>query len=307
MYKLIGNSKLWFIISGALALLSIVFLFVFGLRVGIDYKGGTVVEIASSNTDRLKLTNDAVTAQGVTNFQTKESGDHVILRLPTLSNDEHIKLSNELQSKLGDYKEISYDTVGPTIGKDLERKSVLAVILASIGIILYIAYAFRKLPKPLSSWKFGVAAVIAVIHDLVITAGLVALLGHFFYWMEIDVLFITALLTVMGFSVHDTIVVYDRLRENFIKNRHKDIADTAEESVNQTLVRSINTSLTVVLVLLSLLILGSGSIRHFITTLTIGIIVGTYSSIFVASPLVVVWHKSAIPSRNRLAVAKKPA
>jgi preprotein translocase subunit SecF len=237
----------------------------------------------------------------------KEASNDVILSLPTLSNEEHIKISDTLKTKLSDYKEVSYDTVGPTIGKDLENRSILAVILASLGIIFYIAYAFRKLPRPLSSWKFGLAAVIALIHDLFITTGLVALLGHFFYWMEVDVLFITALLTIMGFSVHDTIVVYDRLRENFIRNPHKDITTTAEESVNQTIVRSINTSLTVVLVLLALLLLGSVSIRHFITTLTIGIIIGTYSSIFVASPLVVAWHKVKGPAKTKNALETKVA
>jgi preprotein translocase subunit SecF len=196
-----------------------------------------------------------------------------------------------LTAKLGNYTETSYDTVGPTISKDLISKSIIAVILASIGIIFYIAYAFRKVPKPLSSWKFGTSAVIALIHDLLITTGFVVVISHYVSWMQIDALFVTALLTIMGFSVHDTIVVYDRLRENFIKNPHQDIELTTEESVNQTLARSINTSMTVVIVLLSLFLLGGTTIRHFILTLIIGIFFGTYSSIFVAAAIVVQWHK----------------
>lgn len=307
MYKLIGNSKWWFIFSGLLAISSFVFLIVFGLRVGIDYKGGTVLDFNTINPDRLNITNEVIKNQNITNFLVKEAGNDVVLSLPALSSEDHAKITDALKAKLSDYNEVSYDTVGPTIGKDLENRSILAVVFASIGIIFYIAYAFRKLPRPLSSWKFGLAAVIALIHDLFITTGIVALLGHFFYWMEVDVLFITALLTIMGFSVHDTIVVYDRLRENFVRNPHKDVALTAEESVNQTLVRSINTSLTVVLVLLALLLLGSTSIRHFIATLTIGIIIGTYSSIFVALPLVVVWHRTGTSIKAKSALNAKAA
>lgn len=292
MYKLIARKKLWFTFSGLMAVFSIAAIFLFGLRLGIDYKGGTVAEISADNPNRIEIIEKVLRQQNFSNFQIKESGGAgVILRLPTLNSEEYKGLTESFDKNLTNFREISYDTVGPTIGQDLTRRSIIAVILASLGIILYIAYAFRRLPRPLSSWRFGLAAVIALIHDLLITTGLVALLGKFFLWMEVDVLFITALLTIMGFSVHDTIVVYDRLRENFIRNPHQNIAETAEESVNQTLVRSINTSLTVVLVLLALLILGSGSIRHFILTLTIGIIVGTYSSIFVASPLVVTWHQ----------------
>ncbi len=251
------------------------------------------MEIQSNNGNRLALANESLQENGIVNFQTKDSSSNkVLIRMPAISSEEHLALSSSLTAKLGDFSETQYDTVGPTIGKDLTRRSIIAVILASLGIILYIAYAFRKLPRPLSSWRFGVSAVLALVHDLLITTGFVALIGHFYVWMEADVLFITALLTIMGFSVHDTIVIYDRLRENFLKNPHRDFAITAEESVNQTLARSINTSMTVVLVLLALVLLGGDSIRHFVLTLTIGVVVGTYSSIFVAAPLVVAWHKS---------------
>jgi preprotein translocase subunit SecF len=292
MYKIIRNSKIWFIVSGLLVVGGLVSLIIFGLRIGIDYRGGTIIEIQSNNDQRVEIVTETLQKSGYSNFQVKPSGQsEVNIKIRSITNDEHLALLSSLTDNLKDAREISYDNVGPTIGKDLTRRSIYSVILASIGIIVYIAYAFRKLPKPLSSWKFGVSAVIALAHDLLITIGAFALLGHFFYWMEVDVLFITALLTIMGFSVHDTIVVYDRLRENFIKNPHQDILITTEESVNQTLARSISTSMTVVLVLLSLLILGSPSIRHFIVTLTIGIIIGTYSSIFVASPMVVLWHR----------------
>lgn len=292
MYKIIQKSKYWFIISGLLMALSIVFIAVFGLRLGIDYKGGTVLEFQSTNSNRMALSEEVVKNKGINSYQIKEGGNNlVILKLPILTNQEHIDLDSALKTKLGDFSEISYDSVGATISKDLINKSIWAVVLASLGIIFYIAFAFRRIPKPLSSWKFGTSAVIAIIHDLLITTGFVALIGHFVPWMEVDALFITALLTIMGFSVHDTIVVYDRLRENYLKNPHEGIAISTEESVNQTLARSINTSLTVIIVLLALFLMGGLAIRHFVLTLIIGIFFGTYSSIFIAAALVVVWHK----------------
>lgn len=292
MFRIIKKTKYWFIFSGTLMVLSIFSIAFFGLRLGIDYKGGTVIEIQSENNNKNALVEEVLKAKSINNFQIKDSGkNQAILRLPVQSNEEHLALSKAFSEKINDYKEISYDTVGPTISKDITKKSIYAVILASLGIIIYIAFAFRKVPKPLSSWKFGTSAVIALIHDLLVTTGAVAVVSHYCTWMEVDILFITALLTIMGFSVHDTIVVYDRLRENFIKNPHKDISETTEESINQTLARSINTSMTVIIVLLSLYLLGGHSIRHFILTLIIGIFFGTYSSIFIAAAIVVAWHK----------------
>ena len=280
--------------------LSIVVISVFGLRLGIDYKGGTVIEAHSNNPDRVKISENVVKNYFPTDFSVKPGGnDQINFRLPALSNEQHSKLSQDLTNSLGDYKETLYDTVGPTISKDLTKKSIIAVILASIAIIFYIAYAFRKIPKPLSSWKFGLSAVIALINDLLITTGIVAFISHYATWMEVDALFVTALLTIMGFSVHDTIVVYDRLRENFVKNPHKGVFMTAEESVNQTLARSINTSLTVIIVLVSLFVLGGASIRHFVLTLIIGVFFGTYSSIFVATAILVKWQQGKAPAVSK--------
>lgn len=294
MFRIIKNSWIWFGFSIFLAVGAIVCLSVFGLRVGIDYKGGTAIQFSSAQNNSVDLAKTELDALRYSGYQIKSTGDKsVMIRLQTLTTDQHKEITVALKSKISDYTETQYDTVGPVVGKDLTNKSILAVILAALGIIIFVAFAFRKVPKPLSSWKFGVCAVIALIHDLLITAGFVALLGHFFIWMEVDALFVTALLTIMGFSVHDTIVVYDRLRENFIKNPHQDIAVSAEESINQTIVRSVNTSMTTLIVLTSLIIFGSPSIMHFIVTLLFGIAIGTYSSIFNAAPLLVAWHKNS--------------
>lgn len=281
-----------------MAIASVLAIGFYGLRVGVDYKGGTVIQFSSENSQKVDLAKSTLDNFGMTGYQIKESGaSDVIVKLQTLSNDQHKELATKFTEKISDYKEVSYDTVGPLIGQDLTNKSILAVIIASITIIIFIAFAFRKVPKPLSSWMFGVCAVIALIHDLLITTGFVAVIGHFFIWMEVDALFVTALLTIMGFSVHDTIVVYDRLRENFIKNPHQDIALSAEESINQTVVRSVNTSLTTLIVLLALLVFGSSSIKHFILILVFGITIGTYSSIFNAAPLLVLWQKKLLKNK----------
>lgn len=292
MFRIIRIRKTWYIISGALIVLSVISLFVFGLRVGIDYSGGTIITYETTNSNATDIITNKLKELDITAYQVKPSSNNqIMVKTIQLDNSQHQTLSQKVTSEITDIKEIKYDSIGPSVGQDLKNKSIIAVLLASLAIIIFIAFAFRKVPKPLSSWKFGFLAVIALLHDLLITTGMVSLLGHFFVWLEVDALFITALLTVMGFSVHDTIVIYDRLRENFIKNRHKPIEVTAEESVNQTLARSINTSLTTIIVLTALMLLGGLSIRHFIVVLLIGIFIGTYSSIFVAAPLLVSWHK----------------
>lgn len=292
MLRIIKIRKVWYIISLFLVALSVVSLSVFGLRTGIDYSGGTIITYETTDSNAIRSIESNLKAMSINSYQvTPSSNNQIMVKTVNLDPNQHNQLNQGIKNDIPDINEIKYDSIGPSIGKDLRNKSILAVIIASLAIIIYIAFVFRKVPKPLKSWKFGCLAVIALLHDLLITTGLVSLLGHFFVWMEIDALFITALLTVMGFSVHDTIVIYDRLRENFVKNRHKSIEMVAEESVNQTLARSINTSLTTIIVLTALLLLGGSTIRHFIVILIIGILVGTYSSIFVAAPLLVSWHK----------------
>ena len=298
MFNLIKSRKIWYIVSILSIVVAVFAIIFFGLRVGVDYTGGTILDIKSSNTDFVNIIESKLTEQGITSFQIKPSGNELFtIKTKALSNEEKNKLVASIQSVAPDATESSFDSIGPTVGKDLTNKSILAVIVASLAIILFISFSFRRIPKPLSSWKFGVLAVAALAHDLLIVTGFVAILGHFFIWMEVDALFITALLTIMGFSVHDTIVIYDRLRENFIRNRHKSIEQVAEESVNQTMARSINTSLVTIIVLLSLLLLGGTPIRHFVLVLMFGIFIGTYSSIFVAAPLVVSWHKNLDSNR----------
>ena len=188
-----------------------------------------------------------------------------------------------------DVVEKRFESVGPVVGAELARRAVMAVGLASLAIIAYIAWSFRFVPKPYSSWKFGTSAVVALLHDVFVVLGLFALFGHL-YHVEIDALFVTALLTVIGFSVHDTIVVFDRVRENLPKMPRKTFSQVVDFSLTETLVRSLNTSLTVILTLTSLLVFGGESTRWFVVALLVGIVSGTYSSIFNAAPLLVLWE-----------------
>jgi preprotein translocase subunit SecF len=270
----------------------IISLILWGLNYGIDFKGGSLLELKFTDQSSVSLSEIRQTLNpmnlGGLSVQTAGSNE-VILKMSEINQDKAQEIEQTLTQNFGQIQEDSFDTIGPVVSSDLTRKAILSVILASIGIILYIAWAFRKVPAPASSWRFGVAAVAALIHDLLFVTGVFSILGHFFGY-EIDTLFITALLTVMGFSVHDTIVVFDRLRENLLKYPEVAFDEIANASVVQTIDRSINTTATVLIVLLSLYLFGGASVAHFVLVLLVGIFIGTYSSIFNATPIVVSWQ-----------------
>lgn len=280
-------------VSGFLVLASIVAIYVWGLKFGIDFTGGSIIEVEFSVArplpDDIKEILAPLDLGALVVQPTGEAG--TILRLKHIDEAEH----QEVLAALGGGKpedvvlEKRFDTVGPTIGKELKSRSMWALGLAICAIVLYIAWAFRRVSKPVSSWKYGLAAVVALIHDVTIPTGIFAALGHF-RGVEIDTLFITALLTILGFSVHDTIVVFDRTRENLRKLKSAEPYEvTVNRSVKETIARSINTSFTVLLVLVAIFFFGGETTRYFALALIFGITFGTYSSIFVASPLLVIW------------------
>lgn len=287
---IIKTRWIWIAISSILIILSGFFIFNYKIPYGVDFSGGTVLEfsLTGENINKDKI-EEILKNSGVKNInlRTMEQGRYS-LKSEELS-DETIKSISTKLTEAGEYQESRRETVGPTVSKDLTKKAIYAIIYATIAIIIYIAWSFRSLPKPANSWRFGITAVIALIHDLIITTGAMALYGHFFGY-EIDLLFITALLTIMGFSVHDTIVVFDRLRENLRQFPSRDFSENANHAIIQTIVRSLNTSLTVLLTLLALYLLGGDSIKNFVLTLIIGISIGTYSSIFIATVLLVIWQ-----------------
>jgi len=277
--------SLIFIIPGLISLI------LWGLNLGVDFTGGTLLELQFTK----QVSKEQITKGGhdakleVASVQTTSQNTYLVRTKP-LSDIEEKAFLASLKKSLGEVKEESRETIGPTIGRELLTKALTALVIASIMIVIYIAWAFRKVPKPASSWRFGVTAIIALLHDVLVLLGVFSILGHFLS-VEVDSLFVTAVLTVIGFSVHDTIVVFDRIRENLNKGVYKTFEETVDNSIMQTLGRSINTSLTVVFVLLALLLFGGTSIRWFVVALLVGIVSGTYSSIFNAAQLLVVWHK----------------
>lgn len=299
---IIGHKNIFLTISGILVLASVTALIVWGLKFGIDFTGGSLLEVEflESRPDpaMIKQTLDPFGLGNIIMQPTGERG--VILRFAHIDEEKHQQILAALgaknmpeaadSEKQPDVIAKRFDAIGPTIGRELYRNSMIALGLAIVAIILYIAFAFRHVSKPVSSWKYGVSAVIALIHDVTIPTGIFAVLGNF-WGVEVDTLFITALLTILGFSVHDTIVVFDRIRENLRKLKQPEPFEiTVNRSINETIARSINTSFTVLLVLAAIMVFGGITTRYFSLALILGILFGTYSSIFVASPILVIWN-----------------
>ncbi len=288
---IIKYRKIWYAFSLLIFIASLFSIFKFGLKQGIDFTGGSLLEAEYASTPNVIAIKQKIEGLSLGNAVVQSSGDRdVIIRMRDLSEGEHQKVLSAVLSA-GQGKEIRFDSIGPVIGKEMKNKSITAIILVVVMIILYVAFAFRKVSKPVNSFYYGLMAVVALIHDVSLPAGVFAIFGHY-YGVEVDTLFVTALLTVLGFSVHDTIVVFDRIRENLKNNGSKNNFETiVGSSVNQTISRSINTSLTVTLVLLAIFFLGGESTKYFSLALLIGVAIGTYSSIFLASPLLVTLEK----------------
>ena len=291
--SLLKHKNIFLGISGALVLVSWVMVFTFGFRQGIDLRGGTEwnLRLGIPSTEK-EVKNAMQKISGEENIIVKKSGDGgYIIRMKNMTEEEHVQYFEKLRETFGDATEESgFSSVGPSIGRELRAQAIWAGILVICGISIYIAWAFRNSKGRVASWKYGLATLITLFHDVSIPMGLLAALG---VWkgIEIDTNFIVALLVIMGFSVHDTIVVFDRIRENLaIAEKSKiDLASAIEKSVSETMARSINTSLTLIIVLVALLAFGPPTLFYFVLTILLGTIIGTYSSICVASPLIYIW------------------
>lgn len=288
--------NVFFAITGIIVLASLISTFLFGLRLGIDFTGGTFVQVTyPAGRPSPELLQRSLDTAGFVGYSLREAGSSdYILRTKNLTVEQRSAIADVLSVGSGRAIVKQLSEVGPTIGAELRNKALIALMLVLTCILFFIAFAFRKVSQPVSSWIYGLIALVALIHDVIVPVGFYAALGHF-TGAQVDALFVTAILTVLGFSVHDTIVVFDRTRENLRinseRNRREDFAETAGRSLRQTLVRSINTSLTVVLTLVVLFLIGPESTRIFALTLFVGIIAGTYSSIFFATPLLVAVEK----------------
>lgn len=293
-YKMdyIALRKISYTVSGLLVAASIVALFVWGLPLGIDFTGGSLWELEfSGSAPSVQMVREHLTPFELGDVQVQQTGERgMIIRMRDIDENTHQEVLSALRELDANLTEKRFVSIGPVIGNELKRKAVWALGLVLVMIIAYIAFAFRHVSQPISSWKYGIVAIVALVHDVAIPTGLFVYLGKF-QGVEINALFISALLTILGFSVHDTIVVFDRVRENLRRRVSTDFAETVNISVTETVVRSINTSLTLLFVLLTLFFLGGESTRYFSLALIVGTVVGVYSSIFIASPLLVTWQK----------------
>lgn len=291
-FPVVGLSKVWFALSTAMVVASIVAIAVYGLNFGIDFTGGSLAEVqfdAETSSDAVR---QAVETTGFDAVVQEGEDRTYLIRTEDISREDYDAILSALTSEVGEYEELRFESIGPVIGDELKRKSVAAVVLLLVLIVLYVAWAFRKVSKPVASWKYGLLTIIAATHDVILPLGVFAVLGHFAGY-QIDTAFVAALLTILGYSINDTIVVFDRTRENLVSNRHDDasFAQVVNRSVVQSFGRSINTSITTLLVLLAIFFFGGVTTKSFILALILGIISGAYSSIFLASPLLVAWEK----------------
>lgn len=281
---------LYFLISGLVLIPGIISLVLWGLKPSIDFTGGSLIEMSNLKCSGAAGSNESLKLKNIlekNNFSAgsiqSSGGNSCLLRFKPINQEENKKLIIVLKKEFGKAEETRFETVGPVLGAELLRKTFIAAIIAVIGILSYVAYAFKNI-------KFGVSAVLALFHDLLVVAGIFSLLGHF-KGVEVDTLFVTAVLTTMSFSVHDTIVVFDRIRETLKKGGFKDFGELADLALTQTMGRSLNNSLTIIFMLFALFLLGGQTIKWFILALLIGTISGAYSSPFVATPILVIWQK----------------
>ncbi len=281
----IKYKKIFVGISAVLVLLSITSMIVFGLNLGIDFKGGSLLEVEYTTVrPEQKVFEDSIKQLSIGEMLIQPIGQ---MGYSIKTRDITEKERNEIITTLGtDVTEKSFTSIGPSVGAELVRKSITAFILVALGIIFWIAFSFRHVSKPVSSWKYGFIAIVSLIHDILIPVGVFSVMSHF-SGVEVDTLFVVAVLTILGLSVSDTIVVFDRIRENIRVGHFKTFEETVGRSLDQVYTRSIATSSTVIIALLALVFFGPSSTKIFALMLTAGMFFGTYSSIFLASPLLV--------------------
>lgn len=296
--QIVTHRKFFYILSAVIFAVSIGALALWGLKPGIDFTGGSLMEVTYADEVPTKAEVEQVLAPLEVDASVRPTEGGYIIRMKELSDMEATAVRSAVSFK--DTKkaiEKRFDSIGPLLGKEAIGKSFVAIALVILCIVIFITFAFRKVSEPVASWKYGIITIIALLHDVLVPTGVFAILGHYAGY-EVDTLFVTALLVVLGFSVHDTIVVFDRVRENLhisheVRDR-KDFATIVGDSIAQTFVRSINTSLTTVIALVVLYFIGPEITKHFSLALLIGIVAGTYSSIFIGSPLLVTvqqWQK----------------
>jgi len=295
MLQIIKNKNIFFAISTFLVGASIVFLFVFGLKQGLDFTGGTLLEFEfTDKRPEVSQVQQSLSDLNLGSMVLQQAGDKgYLLKTRFMTSDEHQRVLGDLRADFekenNKVLEERFETIGPSVSAELRDRSIKTGFFVALAIVAYIAYSFRKVSRPIQSWKYGIVAVIALFHNVVLTMGVFALLGKYM-GVEVGIPFVVAILTILGATVNDTIVVFDRIREKLIRRSGNNFAETVNIAVNETIGRSINISLAIGFTLVALLLFGGDTIYYFSLALLIGIITGTYSSIFLASPLLVAWE-----------------
>jgi len=286
MPNFIGKRNIFLGISGALIVLSLLALAVFGLKSGIDFSSGSLLTVAFDTTPPLADLKGEITTLGYSNAIVQETGNEdFIIRLGELTDAEKNALEDGLEAAFGPLTERGFETVDPIIARQTLRIAMIAVGLAAVGILLYLTYAFRRMPKPL---HYGTGAVIALLHDVVVVLGIFAALAAVFGW-EVDLVFIIGILAILGYSVNNTVVIYDRIRENAARGAAPTFEGVVNRSVAETLIRSVNTSFTTIIAVLALMLFVGATIQNLAVVMLAGIIVGTYDSLFVSPAILVIW------------------
>jgi preprotein translocase subunit SecF len=291
--QIIRHTRVFISVAAILVLSAVLLVLVWGLPLGIDFTGGSLLEVEyAAGPPDVPGVRRGFAELGLGEATVQPVGERgILLRLRDVDEETHQRILASLRSH-GELEEKRFESIGPAVGRELARRSIQALLMVLLLIVLYIAWAFRKVSGRVSSWKYGIVAIVALAHDVAIPTGIVAALGRFGEF-QVDAFFITALLTILGFSVHDTIVVFDRIRENLKHAHGGSFGEIAERSVNEVMGRSIKTSTAVLLVLASVLLFGGETTQNLALVLMLGIFFGTYSSIFVASPLLVLWETKA--------------
>lgn len=292
-------SKFFLLGSTVAVIVSLGLVFLWGPRMSIEFTGGTLMEVrlpgdkTKDDLEKSLTTYKAASGKTLEHVSTaavrNTEGTSFVARMGPITNEEHQELLTYLKTQFTSVDELRFTTIGPSVSASLRRSSLYAIAVASIALILYLAFSFRKLPRRLSPWKFGILAVVAFIHDVTITAGIFTILSHFTSF-EVDTLFVTALLTILAYSANDTIVIFDRVRSAIQLEMREDLGATVVRGLRECLTRTIHTTMASLIMLFALFILGSESIRWFMLTLIVGTIIGTYSSYFIAAPLLVFWQ-----------------
>lgn len=297
MVNFVKYRKIYFIFSGILILGCLISLIIFGLKPGIDFTGGSILEVEYKNErPENKVIKESLVGLDLGEILIQPADEKgIILRMKDISEDAHRQVLEKLRRPTeGGYpdeiEEKRFESIGPVIGKELKEKTKIVVIVALLAMALYITFAFRRVSRPVSSWQYAMGSLFSLSHDILLPLGIFSILGKL-YGVQITIPVITALLTIVGYAINNVVVVYDRIRENLLRGRELAFEETANRAINQTLSRQINTSLTTLFPLVFIFFLGGETLRYFALALILGIVVGTYSSIFLASPILVSWLK----------------